>query len=163
MLQDSLTNLAFSETRPTSLCTPACSFHLQFFLTTLCACLFYHCAYFISNWYFLTFVSFKRGCLTRWRPWSFTNRTVCHTVTILANIDQLFCRCVFIYSNFHWELVASLHNGFSALFLLVSCVKWDNKSLSFRKECNQHLQLHYAKFSWSSCRKAFCSNVDSRR
>jgi len=37
---------------------------------------------------------------------------LCDTVLYFAWIDQLFWRCYFIYSNFHWLLVSLLRDGY---------------------------------------------------
>ena len=43
---------------------------------------------------------------TRWLPWSFTN-PMWHS-DIHVYINQLFCHCVFIYSDFHWQFAYPL-------------------------------------------------------
>jgi len=52
----------------------------------------------------------KRDWLTnRWPRWSLTNR-IWHSDTRVC-INQLFCRCGFIYSDFHCQSVCFLSNG----------------------------------------------------
>ena len=41
-------------------------------------------------------------------------------VALFVYIDQLFCHCVFIYSNVHWRLVPLLHDGFLYCFCFLA-------------------------------------------
>jgi len=51
------------------------------------------------------------GWLTRWPPWSFTNPMWHSHSDTRVYVNQLFGHCVFIYSDFHWQLVSVLRNG----------------------------------------------------
>ena len=45
---------------------------------------------------------------------------LCDTVTLFVYIDQLFCHCVFIFSNVLWQLVTFLHDGSLYCFCLLA-------------------------------------------
>ena len=89
-----------------------------------CVCLFVcfsKCADFISICCFSTLKKVIKGIGwldDRHGP----SPILCDTVTLLVYIDQLFCRCVFIYSNFHWQLV-SLFRDASSLEKRACCEK----------------------------------------
>jgi len=58
---------------------------------------------------------------------------LCDTVTIFVFIDQFSCHCVFIHSDFHWQLVICLHDVFLYCFCLfaVSFMIWNNNQSIF--------------------------------
>ena len=57
------------------------------------------------------------GWLTRWPPWSFINPS---DIRVYINLLFLFCHCVFIYSDFHWQLFSLLCNGSQYCFCLIA-------------------------------------------
>jgi len=58
-------------------------------------------------------------------------------------LDQFYCHCIFIYSNLHWQLLSSLHDGFLHCFCLGLLV-------SSYETTNNHHRLH-SLWSVTSC------------
>jgi len=80
---------------------------------------FSDCAYFISNCCLLKVVIVING--VGWLDDSHgPSPILCNTVTFFSYIDQFFCHCVFIHSNFHWRLVTFLHDDFLCCFCLLT-------------------------------------------
>jgi len=66
----------------------------------------------------------------RWPPWSFTN-SVWHSNThCLQYIDQLFCHCVFIYFNLHWQWLFLHDDSFYCFCLLAESHKTISQSVN---------------------------------
>ena len=52
-----------------------------------------------------------------------------HSATVVYT-DQLFCHCVFIYPNFHWQLVFLLRDGSQYCFRLIAESYENNQSIN---------------------------------